>query len=83
MGFDQALNSTATALALAGVIAAIRMLSTLSTRVAVIESHNVNTEEMRAIIKDTQAPLLAEVHHLREEVEAMRVQIAGRRTTDA
>ena len=82
MAFELDLNSLVTTITALGLVGAFRMLLSVKSKVDVLESHKINTEEMRRIMENVQKPLVVEVHHLRDEVEAMRTQLAGRRNTD-
>lgn len=71
-----------TAITVAGLLALVGKVISLGTRVTVIESHHVGTEDMRNIMSDVQRPLLVEIGKLEDKVEDLQRQIAGRRGND-
>ena len=82
VGFEINLTAMATTLIGAGLLALVGKVINMGTRITVLESHAVGTEQMRAIMADVQAPLLHEIGKLEEQINAMQVQLANRRSTD-
>lgn len=81
-GLEIGVGDIATGLIAAGLLALISRVITLGTRVTVLESHYMTTEEMRGIMQDVQRPLLEEVRKLEDQIAAMQSQIGARRYND-
>lgn len=78
-----------TALSVAGILGLIRWAMGVNTQLAVLRSHSVTTEQMRAIMENNNRAIevkvdfaTSEIQALDAKVERLQAQVAGRRSND-